>query len=242
VRHPAIALLLASVLLAVGCQSGFDEDQETAQPLKVAHALGEEIVPGRAERPVALSPAALDAVLALGVEPVEAALPGARLPSYLRAAARDVPLEPPLERADLPRLRRVKPDVALSTKGYGIGPLYDALAEFVPTVVAEGVPRDWKLDLRLYGEAMGRTNPAERLLVRWDEEVARARRSLPGDATASVPGGEDSFGATVLGDAGVGVAPPGTADVVLSGEAWRDGDGLLAARAALRDLVARLGR
>ena len=62
--------------VAAGCGSGFDEERETAKPLKVAHAVGESKVPGQAERPLALTDGALDAILALRDRPVAALLPG----------------------------------------------------------------------------------------------------------------------------------------------------------------------
>ena len=95
-RRSAPALLLVVALLGAGCQTGFDEGKENAKPLKVAHALGESKVPGEAERPLALSPGALDTALALGLPIVGAALPGrpgARLPRAERGdRAREAPL------------------------------------------------------------------------------------------------------------------------------------------------------
>ena len=75
-----------------GCQeSGFDESKETQRPLKVQHAmnpLAGTKVPGMAERPMTLSADTLGDTLALGVTPVRAALPGGRLPDYLRTQAK----------------------------------------------------------------------------------------------------------------------------------------------------------
>ena len=71
----------------LGCQeSGFDESKETSKPLKVQHALGETKVPGQAEEPLTLTVDTLDDTLALDVRPARAAVPGAKLPGYLRAA------------------------------------------------------------------------------------------------------------------------------------------------------------
>ncbi|HEU0023923.1 MAG TPA: ABC transporter substrate-binding protein [Thermoleophilaceae bacterium] len=261
-RRALPTLVVAAAALAVGCQSGFDEDRETAKPLKVAHALGESKVPGRAERPLALSVGALDATLALGVEPAGAALPDGRLPSYLRPEAGGLEVDPPLAGRDLPGVEALDPDVIVGSSAQGR--LYDALSEIAPTVLAEGIRRDWKLDVRLFGEALGRTNAAERLLISWDEAAARTRRNLPDARVAVVRlvrGGTEvaglgSFAGTVIADAGLKPAASAeAADVVLvstgprgggrptppeavrvDDEVWWEGDGLLAARAALRDL------
>src|SRR6185503_2586439 len=83
--HARLSTSLAILaLLAAGCGAGFDQTRENAKPLKVAHANGESKVPGLAERPLALTDGALDAILSLRQRPVAALLPGAQAPTYLR--------------------------------------------------------------------------------------------------------------------------------------------------------------
>jgi iron complex transport system substrate-binding protein len=215
VRRPLAALLFLAAAAGAGCQTGFDEEKETVRPLRVAHAMGETKVPGQARRPLALTAGGLDAVVALGVRPASAALPGGRLPDYLRAAGLGVAVVPPLTAAALWQARALDPDVILGSRA-GQGRLYDRLSDVAPTVMSEGGPdADWKLDLRLFGEALGRTNPVERLLIGWDRRAARARRELrrraPGRTVAVVRPGRDglqvagarSFAGMVLTDAGV---------------------------------------
>ena len=164
-----------------GCQeSGFDESKETQRPLKVQHALNPLTgtkVPGLAERPMTLSVDTLGDTLALGVQPVRAALPGGRVPEYMRTAARGVEVVPPLTKLDLAATDAAEPDLILGTKE-GDGDLYDELSRIAPTVMSEG--DDWKLNLRLHGEALGRTNDAEKLLIDWDNRVARVRKAIGG--------------------------------------------------------------
>jgi ABC-type Fe3+-hydroxamate transport system substrate-binding protein len=107
---------------------------------------------------------------------------------------------------------------------------------------------NWKLDLRLYGEALGRTNDAEQLLIDWDERVARVKDAV-GERDVSVvleasggapPTGPTSFAALVLAD--VGIDPGRGGDTVLTleaGDEWAGG-GLMAARAALAALEREL--
>jgi iron complex transport system substrate-binding protein len=215
VRRPVAALLILAAAAGAGCQTGFDEEKETVRPLKVGHAMGETKVPGQARRPLALTAGGLDAVAALGVRPASAALPGGRLPAYVRAAGRGVAVVPPLTAATLWQARALDPDVILGSRA-GQGRLYDGLSDVAPTVMSEGGPdADWKLDLRLFGEALGRTNPAERLLIGWDRRAARAREALrrgaPGRTVAVVRAGRRglqvagarSFAGMILTDAGV---------------------------------------
>jgi iron complex transport system substrate-binding protein len=242
-----IALALAALL--AGCQeSGFDESRETQRPLKVQHALdmltGTK-VPGVAERPMALSVDALGDTLALGVEPVRAALPGGELPGFLRSDAAGVEIVAPLTELDLAATEAADPDVILGV-ARDYRDMYKELSRIAPTVMSDG--ENWKLDLRLHGEALGRTNDAEQLLIDWDDRVARVKEAV-GERDVSVvlsardgelETGPTSFAGSILADAGV--EPGSGGDVVLriqGGPEW-SGGGLMAARAALAALEREL--
>jgi iron complex transport system substrate-binding protein len=215
VRRLTLVLLAAFVAVAAGCQeSGFDERRETARPLKVQHALGEAKVPGQAERPMTLTTDALDDTLALGVTPVRAALPGGRLPAYLRPRARGVEVVPPVTRQDLASVKAAQPDVILGSAADQKG-LYNRLRLIAPTVMTETAGVQWKLNTRLHGEALGRTNDAEALLIDYDRRSSRVSRRLgKGRADAEVSmvlvtprdvrmAGLESFPGSVLGDLGL---------------------------------------
>jgi iron complex transport system substrate-binding protein len=215
VRGAILIGLTALVAVAGGCQeSGFDERRETAKPLKVQHAFGEAKVPGQAERPITLTTDALDDTLALGVRPLRAAVPGGRLPSYLRVRARGVEVVPEVTALDLAAMEAADPDVVLGSATRN-GPLYNRLRRFVPTVMTDQGGVGWKLNLRLHGEALGRTNDAERLLIDYDRRSARLRRKLrprAGDTEVSVVqvtprevrmAGLESFPGSVIGDLGL---------------------------------------
>jgi iron complex transport system substrate-binding protein len=242
VRGPVL-ITLAVVAALAGCQeSGFDESKETQRPLKVQHALNPLTgtkVPGLAERPITLSADTLGDALALGVRPVRAALPGARPPDYMRRAARGVEVVPPLTELDLAATEAAEPDLILGTKE-GDGDLYDQLTRIAPTVMSEG--HDWKLNLRLHGEALGRTNDAERLLIDWDNRVARVRKTLAGSSVAAKLAEPNPFAESILADVGVEPGPKRDALIRIDpGPEW-SGGGLLAARAALADLARILSR
>jgi iron complex transport system substrate-binding protein len=99
------------------------------------------------------------------------------------------------------------------------GRLYDDLRLVAPTVMLDGVGVRWKLDLRLQGEALGRTNDAERLLIDYDRRSGRLEERLgtrAGETEVSVVrvtprevwmAGLDSFAGTLVGDLGL-VRPP----------------------------------
>ena len=243
-----VLIALAVVAALAGCQeSGFDESRETQRPLKVQHALDPLTgtkVPGIAERPMTLSADTLGDALALGVRPVRAALPGGRLPDYLRAQAKGVEVVPPITKLDLAATEAAEPDVILGTKE-GDGKLYDDLKRIAPTVMSEG--DNWKLNLRLHGEALGRTNDAEKLLIDWDNRVGRVRDVIRGRNISvllirqnDAPSSPGALGESVIGD--LGIKSGGQGERVLrltAGPEW-SGGGLLAARAALADVARAL--
>jgi iron complex transport system substrate-binding protein len=232
-----VLIALAVVAALSGCQeSGFDESKETQRPLKVQHALDPLTgtkVPGLAERPMTLSSDTLGDTLALGVRPVRAALPGGRLPEYLRPDARGVEVVPPLTKLDLAATEAADPDVILGTKEAD-GDLYDRLSRIAPTVMSEG--DNWKLNLRLHGEALGRTNDAEKLLIDWDNRVARVKDAIGNRDVSVVLADPNPFAESILADMGVKAGRRGKRVVrVASGPEW-SGGGVLAARAALTDV------
>ncbi|MEA2331232.1 MAG: iron-siderophore transport system substrate-binding protein [Thermoleophilaceae bacterium] len=270
----ALIVFLLAVLAAsaLGCQeSGFDERKETARPLKVQHVLGESKVPGQSERPLTLTADALDDTLALGLQPLRAALPGARLPAYLREAAAGVEVIPPVSAADLPTLEAADPDLIVGSEP-DQGELYEDLSTIAPTVMTAGGGGQWKLNVRLVGEALGRTNDAEQLLIDYDTRAAQVRRLVDGGgvpprvavARTTADGlsfvGPDSFAATILADVGARRAGAiANADLILIAETnsathvdgsfervdaatWFGPGGALAARAALADLASALQR
>jgi iron complex transport system substrate-binding protein len=241
--HALIALALLCAL--AGCQeSGFDESRETSRPLKVQHAMDPLTgtrVPGTAERPYTLTRDTLGDVLALGVKPVGAFVGGGRLPDYLTRAAGGVELSRDLE---LGGIEAAEPDVILGSKELQEDD-YEELKKIAPTIMSEG--DDWKLNLRLHGEALGRTNDAEALLTDWDNRVAKVKRAIDGrDISVFLirpndpPARVGPLGESVLADLGIESGTRGKRVIrVSTGPEWSSG-GLLAARAVLDEVAASL--
>jgi ABC-type Fe3+-hydroxamate transport system substrate-binding protein len=233
-----ILIALALVGALAGCQeSGFDESKETQRPLKVQDAmnpLNGTKVPGQAERPATLSPDTLGDTLALGLKPVVAVIGTARVPPYLRKATRGMEI---IRRPDLAEVDQAAPDVILGSKELDADE-YPDLMKIAPTILSEG--SDWKLNLRLHGEGLGRTNDAEKLLIDWDNRVARVKKALHGQHFAvRLTGGKapGPVGDSVLADLGLASGGGGQEVVRMrGGPEWSSG-GLLAARAVLAELA-----
>ena len=146
------------------------------------------------------------------------------------------------------------------------GALFEPLSLIAPTVIVEPGSDRWKLNLRLMGEALGRTNDAEGLLTGYDRRVAGVRRAAHGNPRVSVvrptqDGGRvaprASFAGTILADVGlrqvsslrradlVLLSQPESERVELEGRfdqgdvdlrTWWGPGGLLEAQAALAEL------
>jgi ABC-type Fe3+-hydroxamate transport system substrate-binding protein len=182
-RGALLALLVAACAVVLGCQeSGFNESKETEKPLKVQHVMGETKVPGEAKEPLTLTLDTLDDTLALGVQPSRAAVPGAKLPAYLRGPGGSVSLMRPVGASDLSAVEAVHPDLILGAAGTdgraGQGYLYDRLSRIAPTVMVALGGEQWKLNVRQVGEGLGRTNDAEQLLIDYDHQAAQARKAI----------------------------------------------------------------
>jgi ABC-type Fe3+-hydroxamate transport system substrate-binding protein len=137
---------------------------------------------------------------------------------------------------DLSGIRSGTPDVILGAKEVN-GDEYHDLSKIAPTILSDG--DDWKLTLRLHGEALGRTNDSEELLVNWDNRVAKVRQEI-GDRkiTVRLPGGKapGPVGESVLADLGLNGGGGQEVVRVHGGPEWSSG-GLLAARAVLADIA-----
>jgi iron complex transport system substrate-binding protein len=240
-------LCAALAALAVsGCEAtDTDDPPENVRSLKVQHALGQTRVPGEADRPVALYPSELDSAVALGAGPAGATTLDGRdaFPRYLGEATGSVEPVGPVARPDLERIATLEPDVILAGK-QSHERLYPKLKQVAPTVVLDEKV-DWKPNLRQDGEALGRSDQAERLLIDYDRRAARVRRLLSGRATPQLPaearrGLSRPFIASVLDD--VGLPHPRPGDDRLSGarpgpnDHWTLGIGYLAALRVLGDL------
>jgi iron complex transport system substrate-binding protein len=235
-----------AALTVAGCEAtDTDDPPENARSLKVQHALGQTRVPGEADRPVALYPSELDSAIALRAGPVGAATQDGRddFPRYLGAATRSVKPVGPVARPDLERIAALGPDVILAGKP-SHRRFYGDLKKVAPTIVLDEEV-DWKPNLRQDGEALGRTDAAERLLIDYDRRAGRVRRLLRGREAPPLPaearrGLTRPFIASVFDD--VGLRHPRTRDDLLPGarpgpnDHWTLGIGYLAALRVLRDL------
>lgn len=214
----ASGLVLAGCGSADGATTASAETSAAEQVRTVEHAAGSTEITGTPERVVVLDTGELDAVLALGVTPVGAVRTGVsdELPAYIEDAGVD-PAEienvGTIEEPALEEIAALEPDLILSNSVRHEA-IYDQLSGIAPTVFAEAIGETWEDNLRLAGEALGRTDEAEQLLTEYEERAAEvgALYGDPGatevsmvrflDGSAIRLYGEGSFIGDVLGDVG----------------------------------------
>ena len=201
-----LAGLAALVLAATGCAgdrpgpapaagasagtaggAGGAPPQGTGAPTTVTTALGTARVPAHPDRVVTLGWGSQDAALALGVVPVAMEkFPSAAPSGYL-------PWDEPLLRGQRPALlettseipyeqiARLRPDVVLAVYSGLTAEQYATLSKIAPTVAYPARPwsTSWPDQLRLVGQALGRSAEAARLTERTRASVAAAAAAHP---------------------------------------------------------------
>jgi iron complex transport system substrate-binding protein len=144
-----------------------------AGPHVVQHAMGETEVPGDPQRVVVLDSSFLDASIALGVTPVGATegTPGAGLPAYLGDVTADIQIAGDTVAPNLELVASLQPDLILAAKVRHEA-LYDQLSAIAPTVFSESSGQNWTDQVRLTGEALGRTADADGLIADFEHRAA----------------------------------------------------------------------
>ncbi|MEU2775283.1 iron-siderophore ABC transporter substrate-binding protein [Streptomyces sp. NPDC007162] len=172
---------------------GSDNSTDGNFPRTVTHFEGSTVIKARPKRIAVLSTGQLDDLLTLGVVPTAGtrAENAGLVPDYLAEAF------PQYERKlaamtdagtrqspNLESLAAARPDLILVNDS--LGDLYPQLSKIAPTVVTAGQGINWKRDLLLVGDAVGKGQAARELL---DDIVAGAKASgtaLDGSTTVSM--------------------------------------------------------
>ncbi|MEU6378377.1 iron-siderophore ABC transporter substrate-binding protein [Streptomyces sp. NPDC046909] len=173
---------------------GSDQDTDGTFPRTVTHFKGETTLKTEPKKIAVLSTGQLDDLLTLGVVPTATtradnaglvpdyladAFPAdkAKLAAMTDAGTRQAP--------NLESLAAAKPDLILANDS--LGDLYPKLSKIAPTVITAGNGINWKRDLLLVGDAVGKGQAAQSLL---DDIVADAKKKgdvIDGEATDTAP-------------------------------------------------------
>ncbi|MGD1898897.1 MAG: ABC transporter substrate-binding protein [Phormidesmis sp.] len=216
-RQRRFVVLAGSAALVTACGQR-QEQSETAVPSKekvIRHGLGETAIPANPSRVVVWGYAMVEAVIALGMQPV--GIPGIILEEAVyieldKAAIANISEtgEPNLE-----AIAALNPDLILTTKSLGESsyPLFSQIAPTVAFDVDERV--EWRSLTRFCAEAVNKQSDAEKLSADYDAKLARLKSQLtqpPEDIEASIvvflPNevralGDNSFPGSILSEIGL---------------------------------------
>jgi len=168
------------VVLTPACGSDEESGNAAGQTRTIEHAFGEIEVPVNPGRVAVLVEHALDAAIALGVEPA-ASITGRRNAAY-EEAVRNVEVTFSNQEPNVEALARVEPDLILTLgfEGELFWGNYDQLSEVAPTAVFDwSSDGEWKPALRFFADALNRLEEAERMISDYEERVSRLREDLP---------------------------------------------------------------
>ncbi|GHE04243.1 ABC transporter substrate-binding protein [Streptomyces alanosinicus] len=190
---------------ALASGMGSDTDADGVFPRTVTHFEGRTTLTSAPRRIAVLSTGQLDDLLSLGIVPAAATrADNAHLvPDYLAdafpqdkrklAAMTDAGTR---QAPNLESLATAKPDLILVNDS--LGDLYPKLSKIAPTVVTAGNGINWKRDLLLVGDAVGKGHEARKMLDGIASDAKESGAALSGSTTVSMlrftPGRTRMFG------------------------------------------------
>ena len=200
-RHLALAAGLGALALS-GCSTGSTEsggDASTATtkadadayPVTIEHALGETTIEQEPKRVATLGWADQDVAVSLGVVPVGATKltwggNEAGSSEWFDAAVEELGGEAPVryddaDGAPIDEVAQLRPDLILATNSGITEQEYAKLSKIAPVVAYPEAPwtTPWQSSLETVGQALGRTDEAEQVAEKAEQEIAAAKEDNP---------------------------------------------------------------
>ena len=146
---------------------------------EITHAMGVTDVPDNPQRIVVLTNEGTEALLAIGVTPVGAAKSWLGDPWYDHLAGQmaEVTVVGEESAVNLEVLVSLEPDLILGNKQRH-EEIYEQLSAIAPTVISERLRGDWKINMALYSDAVGKGDEGKAALDAFDARVAAISAAL----------------------------------------------------------------
>nr|WP_203591004.1 iron-siderophore ABC transporter substrate-binding protein [Streptomyces sp. SID13031] len=166
---------------------GSDVSKDGAFPRTVKHFKGSSVLKAAPTRIAVLSTGQLDDLLSLGIVPAATtrATSAGLVPGYLATAFPQYQAKLAVmtdagtrQAPNLETLAAAKPDLILANDS--LGELYPKLSKIAPTVVTAGNGINWKRDLLLVGDAVGKGQQARQLVDSIAADAAARGKALGG--------------------------------------------------------------
>ena len=152
---------------------------QSAHGGEIRHAMGVTMVPDNPERVIVLTNEGTEAVLSLGVAPVGAANSWLGDPWYPHIAEMMAGVEPVgKENAiNLELVAALEPDIILGNKQRH-EKIYAQLSTIAPTILSERLRGDWKINYRLYAQALGKQGEGDAVMSEFGADVEALSEAL----------------------------------------------------------------
>lgn len=187
-RFLAATLSVATAVTLTACGSG-GGDAAPAQTRTVSHAMGETQVPANPQRIVVIDSPHTDALVALGIKPVGAAVAAANegFPGYLRDKLDGTENVGLIAGPDIEAIAKLRPDLIIGSK-VRHEKLYQQLSAIAPTVYSVDTGTNWKEQANITALAVNRTEQMAAQLAALDARAAEVGRKVgaPGKSVSIV--------------------------------------------------------
>ena len=149
------------------------------QAAEITHSMGTTEVPDHPQRVVVLTNEGTEALLAVDIKPVGAVRSWLGDPWYAHIADRMEGVEVVGEESavNLELIAALQPDLIIGNKTRQ-EKIYEQLSAIAPTVFAERLRGDWKINCALYTKAVGKEAEGKAVLDRYNSRVAALSEAL----------------------------------------------------------------
>ncbi|KPB04511.1 ABC transporter substrate-binding protein [Bacillus sp. CHD6a] len=187
----AIAMLTLLVLAACGntnnnasnnsSNNSNEATEATTEPTNytVEHAMGTTELEKTPERVVILTNEGTEALLALDVKPIGAVMSWDQDPWYehISADMEGVEVVGDEIEVNIEKIAELKPDLIIGNKVRQEA-MYDQLNAIAPTVFAEDLAGDWKINFELYAKALNQEEKGKEVIAAYDKKVEDLKAKL----------------------------------------------------------------
>ncbi|WP_201305464.1 ABC transporter substrate-binding protein [Paenibacillus puerhi] len=156
-------------------------------PRVIKHAMGETTLTGTPKRVVILTNEGTEALLTVGVKPVGAVQSWSGEPWYdhIKAEMKDVTVVGDELQPNIELIASLKPDLIIGNK-VRQEKIYEQLKQIAPTVFAANLSGDWKINFKLYAEALNKKEEGEKAMAAFDKRVEEVKAKLGTKAATKV--------------------------------------------------------
>jgi len=164
-----------------------NDNTEESASYTVEHAMGTTEVPATPQKIVILTNEGTEALLAMGIKPIGAVKSWTGDPWYPHIADQmdGVQVVGTESEVNLEAIVALQPDLIIGNKMRQEA-IYDQLKAIAPTIFAETLRGDWKVNFELYSKAIDKEDEGEQVIGNFDSRINELRNKADLDKEISV--------------------------------------------------------